>query len=184
MTPLLGIACFYDVGFGARAVSRKTPIYFIFLYKIKRKKFTKSISSWFIIWPSMRLSSKGNHFHFAQQPFLNILYADYCCGFCVCWQIKSWTKLKNMKTNLIWDFAHRLLFLPTHRLWCWGLLAPGSLLWQILFLVGAGQRDHFHFRWSLIFPSKNLWSLFFASKNLCIQGWPRRGGRNNLKCLC
>ena len=29
MTPLLGIACFYDVGFGARAVSRKTPIYFI-----------------------------------------------------------------------------------------------------------------------------------------------------------
>ena len=30
MTPLHGIACFYDVGFGARAVSRKTPIYFIF----------------------------------------------------------------------------------------------------------------------------------------------------------
>ncbi len=29
MTPLHGIACFYDVGFGARAVSRKTPIYFI-----------------------------------------------------------------------------------------------------------------------------------------------------------
>ena len=25
MTPLHGIACFYDVGFGARAVSRKTP---------------------------------------------------------------------------------------------------------------------------------------------------------------
>ena len=25
------IACFYDVGFGARAVSRKTPIYFIIL---------------------------------------------------------------------------------------------------------------------------------------------------------
>ena len=31
MTPLHGIACFYDVGFGARAVSRKTPIYFIIL---------------------------------------------------------------------------------------------------------------------------------------------------------
>ena len=29
MTPLHGIACFYDVGFGARAVSRKTPIYFM-----------------------------------------------------------------------------------------------------------------------------------------------------------
>ena len=29
MTPLHGIACFYDVGFGVRAVSRKTPIYFI-----------------------------------------------------------------------------------------------------------------------------------------------------------
>ena len=29
MTPLHGIACFYNVGFGARAVSRKTPIYFI-----------------------------------------------------------------------------------------------------------------------------------------------------------
>ena len=28
MTPLHGIACFYDVGFGARAVSGKTPIYF------------------------------------------------------------------------------------------------------------------------------------------------------------
>ena len=27
---LHGIACFYDVGFGARAVSRKTPIYFIY----------------------------------------------------------------------------------------------------------------------------------------------------------
>ena len=32
MTPLHGIACFYDVGFGARAVSRKTPIYFIYLF--------------------------------------------------------------------------------------------------------------------------------------------------------
>ena len=32
MTPLHGIACFYDVGFGARAVSRKTPIYFIKFY--------------------------------------------------------------------------------------------------------------------------------------------------------
>ena len=31
MTPLHGIACFYDVGFGARAVSRKTPIYFIII---------------------------------------------------------------------------------------------------------------------------------------------------------
>ena len=29
MTPSHGIACFYDVGFGARAVSCKTPIYFI-----------------------------------------------------------------------------------------------------------------------------------------------------------
>ena len=29
MTPLHGIACFCDIGFGARAVSRKTPIYFI-----------------------------------------------------------------------------------------------------------------------------------------------------------
>ena len=33
MIPLHGIACFYDVGFGARAVSRKTPIYFM-LYKV------------------------------------------------------------------------------------------------------------------------------------------------------
>ena len=32
MTPLHGIACFYDVGFGARAVSRKTPIYFILVF--------------------------------------------------------------------------------------------------------------------------------------------------------
>ena len=31
MTPLHGIACFYDVGFGARAVSRKTPIYFMIM---------------------------------------------------------------------------------------------------------------------------------------------------------
>ena len=30
MTPLHGIASFDDVGFGARAVSRKTPIYFIY----------------------------------------------------------------------------------------------------------------------------------------------------------
>ena len=29
MTPLHGITCFYHVGFGARAVSPKTPIYFI-----------------------------------------------------------------------------------------------------------------------------------------------------------
>ena len=29
MTPLHGIACFCDIGFGARAVSRKTPIFFI-----------------------------------------------------------------------------------------------------------------------------------------------------------
>ena len=36
MTPLHGIACFYDVGFGARAVSRKTPIYFIFIYFLER----------------------------------------------------------------------------------------------------------------------------------------------------
>ena len=36
MTPLHGIACFYDVGFGARAVSRKTPIYFIKLFKLGR----------------------------------------------------------------------------------------------------------------------------------------------------
>ena len=32
MTPLHGIACFYDFGFGARAVSRKTPIYFMLGY--------------------------------------------------------------------------------------------------------------------------------------------------------
>ena len=31
MTPLHGIACFYDDGFGARAVSCKTPIYFIMM---------------------------------------------------------------------------------------------------------------------------------------------------------
>ena len=34
MTPLHGIACFYDVGFGARAVSRKTPIYFMIMIMI------------------------------------------------------------------------------------------------------------------------------------------------------
>ena len=34
MTPLHGIACFYDVGFGARAVSSKTPIYFIIIVNI------------------------------------------------------------------------------------------------------------------------------------------------------
>ena len=39
MTPLHGIACFYDVGFGARAVSRKTPIYFIISMSIKKKYF-------------------------------------------------------------------------------------------------------------------------------------------------
>ena len=37
MTPLHGIACFCDIGFGARAVSRKTPIFFIRL--IKKQKF-------------------------------------------------------------------------------------------------------------------------------------------------
>ena len=31
MTPLHGIACFCDIGFGARTVSRKTPVYFICL---------------------------------------------------------------------------------------------------------------------------------------------------------
>ena len=31
MTPLHGIACFYHVGFDARAVSRKTPIFFIYI---------------------------------------------------------------------------------------------------------------------------------------------------------
>ena len=31
---LHGIACFYDVGFGAWAVSRKTPIYFIIIITI------------------------------------------------------------------------------------------------------------------------------------------------------
>ena len=40
MTPLHGIACFYDVGFGARAVSRKTPIYFM-LYPCKQLWFEK-----------------------------------------------------------------------------------------------------------------------------------------------
>ena len=39
MTPLHGIAYFYDVGFGARAVSRKTPIYFIFILNILKGKF-------------------------------------------------------------------------------------------------------------------------------------------------
>ena len=38
MTPLHGIACFCDIGFGARAVSRKTPIYFI-LTSIDHFKF-------------------------------------------------------------------------------------------------------------------------------------------------
>ena len=32
MTPLHGIACFCDIGFGARAVSRKTPIFFLLSY--------------------------------------------------------------------------------------------------------------------------------------------------------
>ena len=35
MTPLHGIACFYDVGFGARAVSRKTSISFIKIKIVK-----------------------------------------------------------------------------------------------------------------------------------------------------
>ena len=38
MTPLYGIASFYDVGFGARAVSRKTPIYFILINFCKQIK--------------------------------------------------------------------------------------------------------------------------------------------------
>ena len=37
MTPLHGIACFYYVGFGARAVSRKTPIYFILLNDLVKR---------------------------------------------------------------------------------------------------------------------------------------------------
>ena len=37
MTPLYGIACFCDIGFGARAVSRKTPIFFIDHLKKHRK---------------------------------------------------------------------------------------------------------------------------------------------------
>ena len=41
MTPLHGIACFYDVGFGARAVSRKTPIYFINF--IKNRLFQEGV---------------------------------------------------------------------------------------------------------------------------------------------
>ena len=36
MTPLHGIACFYDVGFGTRAVSRKTPIYFMVLSQLEK----------------------------------------------------------------------------------------------------------------------------------------------------
>ena len=41
MTPLPGIACFYDVGFGARAVSRKTPIYFIYFWKAGDTRMSK-----------------------------------------------------------------------------------------------------------------------------------------------
>ena len=37
MTPLHGIACFYDVGFGARAVSRKTPIFFIIVTSVMKQ---------------------------------------------------------------------------------------------------------------------------------------------------
>ena len=43
MTPLHGIACFYDVGFGARAVSRKTPIYFMIM--AKEVKIVKEVIS-------------------------------------------------------------------------------------------------------------------------------------------
>ena len=46
MTPLHVIACFYDVGFGARAVSRKTPIYFI-LYTTLTQELRKGLSPTF-----------------------------------------------------------------------------------------------------------------------------------------
>ncbi len=37
MTLLHGIVCFYDVGFGVRAVSRKTPIYFMIIIRNIKK---------------------------------------------------------------------------------------------------------------------------------------------------
>ena len=51
MTPLHGIACFYDVGFGARAVSRKTPIYFIYdnacaAQKSSLRRFPHRVRKW------------------------------------------------------------------------------------------------------------------------------------------
>ena len=43
MTP--GITCFYDVGFGARAVSCKTPIYFMYL-SVWNIIFLRSLNPW------------------------------------------------------------------------------------------------------------------------------------------
>ena len=50
---------------------------------------------------------------------------------------------------------------------CWGRLAPESLRWQILSLVGGDRRDHSHFRWfsiiTVISKSINL-PITFAIK--------------------
>ena len=41
MTPLHGIACFYDVGFGAQAVSRNMPIYFMMISESDNENFVQ-----------------------------------------------------------------------------------------------------------------------------------------------
>ena len=55
MTPLHGIACFYDDGFGARAVSRKTPIYFICIILSLQMIFDQN--TFFTLTISLRCSS-------------------------------------------------------------------------------------------------------------------------------
>ena len=62
MTLLHGIACFYDVGFGARAVSRKTPIYFFFFCREALK---------YALWAENKLRYKLT-LHFIQ-PWLYVL---------------------------------------------------------------------------------------------------------------
>ena len=70
MTPLHGIACFYDVGFGARAVSRKMPIYFIYFPSFYTSSFYTYIFLVFLYifssytWEICKVSSPLIHLEF------------------------------------------------------------------------------------------------------------------------
>ena len=71
MTPLHGIACFCDIGFGARAVSRKTPIYFMIIMIMGMVRM--DITMMMII-----VTMDDNFYHFDVPELVFFLKYEFC----------------------------------------------------------------------------------------------------------